>query len=416
MAKPRATKLQVQYLKIADLKPYSKNARTHSPAQVTQIAKSITAFGFTNPILIDGKNGLIAGHGRLLAASQLGMAEVPTIALVGLSEAEKRALIIADNKLAMNAGWDDDMLRLELADLTALGADLDLLGFTDAELANLMGDRGGKTDPDAVPMPVDEPVVQLGDLWHLGQHRLLIGDSTDADAVDRLLAGAKPHLMVTDPPYGVNYDPTWRQRAGVSKNKAKMGKVTNDDRADWTPAWALFPGDVAYVWHGGLHSSTVEASLKDAGLAVRSQIIWNKDRFALGRGDYHWRHEPAWYAVREGKKGSWAGDRKQDTVWNIPAREDGGHGHGTQKPIECMRRPIVNNSKAGDAVYDPFLGSGTTLIAAQMEARVCYGLEISPQYGQVIIERWQAFTGEVALLDGKTPFSAIVSPKKRRKS
>ena len=240
----------------------------------------------------------------------------------------------------------------------------------------------------------------MGDVWQLGNHRLICGDSTDKKTVDRLLDGAKPHLLVSDPPYGVNYDPSWRAKAGINKNKAKMGKVSNDDRADWTPAWKLFSGDVAYVWHGGLHSSTVEASLKDAGFVIRSQIIWAKDRFALGRGDYHWRHEPAWYAVREGKNGHWASDRKQDTVWNIPARDDGGHGHSTQKPVDCMKRPIENNSSVGQAVYEPFSGSGTTIIAAEMTGRHCYAIELNPVYVDIAVKRWEDFTGQKAVRNG----------------
>ena len=232
------------------------------------------------------------------------------------------------------------------------------------------------------------------------QHRIACGDATDADTVAKLLDGAKPALMVTDPPYGVEYDPGWRQRLGVSMNREKMGKVLNDDRADWREAWALFPGDVAYVWHAGLFASTVQQSLEAVGFVCRSQIIWAKDRFALSRGDYHWQHEPCWYAVRKGSVGHWNGDRAQGTVWNIKAREDGGHGHGTQKPLECMRRPILNNSAPGQAVYEPFSGSGTTLIAAESSGRTCYAIELNPAYVDVAVIRWQTITGKSARLAG----------------
>jgi DNA modification methylase len=391
---------QVDRRPVSSLVPYANNARTHSEAQIAQIMASIQEWGWTVPVLIDEVGGIIAGHGRVLAAQKLGLTDVPVMVAAGWSATQKRAYVIADNKLAENAGWDDGVLRLELAELKLGELDLGLLGFDDAELASLLGLPKGLTDPDDVPAVPKAPITLVGDLWILGQHRVLCGDATSTEDVARLLAGANPNLMVTDPPYGVNYDPSWRARAGVNLNAKKLGKVENDDRADWTPAWHLFTGDIAYVWHGGLHSAVVEQSLKTAGFAIRAQIIWNKDRFVLGRGDYHWRHEPAWYAVREGKKGCWAADRKQDTVWNIPARDDAGHGHSTQKPVECMRRPILNNSKAGDAIYEPFCGSGTTVIASQMEGRICYGMEISPAHVDVIVRRWEQFTGHEARLDG----------------
>jgi DNA modification methylase len=250
----------------------------------------------------------------------------------------------------------------------------------------------------------------------ISKHRIICGDSTSAETIAALLDGERPHLMVTDPPYGVEYDPEWRKRAGVSLNAKKMGKVLNDDRADWTDAWALFPGDVAYVWHGALHASTVEASLAAAGFKVRSQIIWAKDRFALSRGDYHWHHEPAWYVVREGGKGHWSGDRKQSTLWMIPARDDSGHGHSTQKPVECMKRPIENNSEPGDAVYEPFSGSGTTIIAAEMTGRRCFAVELNPAYVDVAVRRWEAFTGSDAVLDGDGRTFAQISAERLREA
>ena len=203
-----------------------------------------------------------------------------------------------------------------------------------------------------------------------------------------------PHLMVTDPPYGVEYDPTRE-----SDNTLRSGKVLNDDRADWREAWAMFPGDVAYVWHSDMFSHVVLESLESCGFEHRAMIIWGKNRFTLGRGHYHWQHEPCWYAVRKGGTGHWNGDRKQSTLWNIAAREDGGHGHGTQKPVECMRRPIENNSVAGDGVYEPFSGSGTTIIASEQTGRRCYAMELSPNYVDVGVRRWQQFTGKRARLE-----------------
>ena len=214
--------------------------------------------------------------------------------------------------------------------------------------------------------------------------------------------------MVTDPPYGVSYDPTWRNRAMPGKRSRRTGKVANDHQADWGPAWALFPGAIAYVWHGALHATTVARSLDEWGFKIRAQIIWAKERLVIGRGDYHWQHEPCWYAVRD--KGHWLGDRKQTTLWTIPAGgQDADTIHGTQKPVECMRRPLLNHSKPGDLVYDPFLGSGTTLIAAETTSRACRALEIEPGYVDIIIRRWEAFTGQEAMLEGTSQSFAAVS-------
>ena len=404
--KDLSTQLAVIYKPVNDLRPYANNARTHSDEQIAQIAQSIARFGFTNPILADPENGVIAGHGRLLAAKKLGLADVPVIELRDLTHAQKAAYVIADNKLALNAGWSVEMLRLEMAQISELGEDLELTGFSEDEIAKLMGDKQGLTEPDAIPENVP-PVAKLGDLWELGNHRLICGDSTQQNVVSRLLGLVKPHLMVTDPPYGVEYDPKWRAGAGINKNHQKMGVVANDGNANWREAWALFPGVVAYVWHAGRYASEVQKSLEDCGLIVRCQIVWAKDRFALSRGDYHWQHEPCWYVVRKGATGSWNGDRKQSTLWEIKAREDGGHGHSTQKPVECMKRPILNNSSIGQAVYEPFSGSGTTLIAAEMTGRHCYAIEINPAYLDIAIKRWENFTGEKAkLIDGSTEESA----------
>ena len=290
---------------------------------------------------------------------------------------------------------------MELGDLQSLGFDLSLTGFGDEEILALTS-RGttGLTDPDDVPDKPAVPVTRPGDLWVLGRHRLLCGDSTNGDDVAAVLDGVRPHLMVTDPPYGVDYDPEWRVRAGVSgKGEIAAGKVLNDDRADWREAWALFPGEVAYVWHAGLHAGSVADSLEAAGFKLRSQIIWDKGQLVLSRGDYQWQHEPCWYAVREKATGHWAGDRKQTTVWQIakPARNE--TGHSTQKPVECMLRPIENNSSPGQAVYEPFSGSGTTIIAAEMSGRTCHAIELNPAYVDMAVLRWQQFTGEHAILD-----------------
>jgi DNA modification methylase len=388
--------------RVDELIPYARNARTHSDTQVAQIAASIREFGFTNPILVDGERGIIAGHGRLMAARLLGLTEVPTLELAHLTPTQRRAYILADNRLALSAGWDADMLRLELGELQFEGFDLGLTGFDTDEIAGFLAEpTTGLTDPDDVPPVPDTPVSRPGDVWVLGRHRLICGDSTDAETVAAVLAGVRPHLMVTDPPYGVNYDPAWRNAALTGSQTQRTGKVLNDHRADWREAWALFPGDVAYVWHGALHATTVAESLTACGFDIRAQIIWAKERLVMGRGHYHWQHEPCWYAVRNGATGHWAGDRKQTTLWSISSRaQDADTVHGTQKPVECMRRPIENNSSPGHAIYEPFSGAGTTIIAAETSGRACHAVELSPAYVDVAVLRWQAFTGQQARLNG----------------
>ena len=653
-------------------------------------------FGFTIPMLVAEDGTVIAGHGRLMAAAQLGLAEVPVMVARGWSEEDRRLYTLADNRLAEIAEWDPEMLRIELGELREdFGIeDMGLIGFSADDLAEILPDAlleitGGLTDPDDVPEVPDAPVARPGDLWLLGKHRLLCGDSTVATDVEKVLGGVTPLLMCTDPPYGVEYDPSWRNQAGAAKTR-RTGKVLNDDRADWRETWSLFPGDVAYVWHGALHAREVIESLEVCGFTLRSQIIWAKERLVLSRGDYHWQHEPCqpagtmiqkviergsgsqpavvdevpietlqvgdfvvsynsyesvvrrrgrritrfgerqydgfmhtisaagrvtratpehrfsvrlnpdatdkqvvylmrrgdwwrvgrvglfnsrgfglatrladnngedawlvsvydnvveaqcaeqvlsckygiptthwevdawtknpdrvrsqemiagmyaslnlsaltaratqllrdhrlerdhpfirsgeklnfsrratrlvrscnvfakimqlpmptvgedftwvtitgndatpfsgsvfsmdvekdqhyvadgivthncWYAVRKSGKGHWAGDRKQTTLWQIASKDqDATTTHGTQKPVECMRRPILNNSSPGQAVYEPFMGSGTTLIAAQTTGRVCLGIELNPAYVDVAVQRWQDFTGEVAVLDGE---------------
>ena len=397
---------RIEMWPLAKLQPYARNAKTHGADQVAKIAASMAEFGWTVPCLVADDGELIAGHGRVLAATQLGLTEAPVIVLGHLTEAQRRAYRIADNKLTELGTWDEALLSAELNELLAEDFDLSLIGFDDAELEALLA---GEVEPetvsrdgeDNVPEVPEAPISRPGDLWVLGKHRLLCGDATIATDVERVLDGVKPLLLVSDPPYGVEYDPGWRNKAGAAKTK-RIGKVLNDDRADWRDAWALFPGDVAYVWHGALHATTVADSLEATGFNIRSQIIWAKDRLVLSRGDYHWQHEPCLYAVKKTGKGHWAGDRKQTTLWQIANKDqDAETVHGTQKPVECMRRPILNNSSPGQAVYEPFMGSGTTLIAAETTGRVCYGIELNPAYVDVAVERWQQFTGKDAVLEGE---------------
>ena len=417
---------RIELWPIDRLIPFARNPRTHSDAQVAQIARSIEEFGFNNPILVDTKDGIIAGHGRLLAARKLKRTEVPVIVLDHLTEAQKRAYIIADNQLALNAGWDEELLRAELAALQNEEVNLDLIGFEDAELARLLAlnDAAGLTDEDAVPDPPQDPVSRLGDLWLLGPHRVLCGDATSADAVARLCGTAadrrQPLLLVTDPPYGIGLDSEWRDRAGLNgKGPAEPSymkhrteghtntSISSDTRADWSEAYELLPDlHVGYVWHASKYTSEVLAGLLRIGFVHHQQLIWNKGRTVLTRTHYWFQHEPCWY-VRK-KNAPWYGKPGENsTVWDSPSpkfimggSDEEKFDHPTQKPVELMRRPILNHTRPGEVVYDPFLGSGTTLVAAEATNRVCYGLEIDPKYMDVIIERWQSFTGKKAILDG----------------
>lgn len=370
--------------------------------------------------MVDPDMVVIAGHTRLAAAQQLGIEKVPVHVAEGLTPAQVKAYRLMDNRSHEDAEWDSELLGLELEDLKMEGFDLGLTGFEDDELeALLAGQTVGLTDPDDAPPAPEDPVSALGDVWVLGRHRLVCGDATSKDAVEAALAGVRPHLMVTDPPYGVEYDAAWRQRAGLTGAGAATGVVMNDDRADWRAAWELFPGSVAYVWHAGTKADVVADSLRAVRIAVRAQIVWVKHRHVLSRGHYHVQHEPVYYGVREGEDdqwrfipehellayavkagdtAQWQGSRKQSSVWFIEHIKSD-TGHSTQKPVECMRRPIENNSSPGQAVYEPFSGSGTTIIACETTGRVCHALELDPAYVDVAVLRWQAFTGKAAVLE-----------------
>lgn len=373
------------------------------------LKRSVQEFGLVEPLVWNRRTGrLVGGHQRLRVLRDLGVREVE-VSVVDLDEERERLLNLALNRI--QGDWDQEKLRELLDELDRAGAALDLSGFTEREveeiLAGLAADPGdlGDAEEDEVPEPPEEPVTRPGDLWILGRHRLLCGDATVADHVARLLGDAKPKLMVTDPPYGVEYDPEWRVKAMGDGAARRRGRVSNDDRADWYDAWVLFPGDVVYCWHGGLHADVVKHSLERAGFEIRAQIIWAKPRHALSRGHYHWQHEPCWYAVRRGAEAHWIGNRSQTTLWEIPIFDgDDQKVHGTQKPLECMARPLRNH--AGD-VYDPFVGTGTTIIAAERFRRRCYAMEIDPRYCDVAIQRWQNCTGQKAVREDGTPFDAL---------
>lgn len=393
--------------------PYARNSRTHSQEQVAQIAASIKEFGFTNPILIDEENGIIAGHGRLLAAQKLGIEEVPVIVMHGLTDAQKKAYVIADNKLALNAGWDDEMLRVEFMELREMGFDLELTGFSLDEIAGLQVQEleEGLTDEDAVPDAPETPVTVLGDVWQLGDHRVMCGSSTDAHSVEMLLSGQMPNTMITDPPYGVEYDSGWRaDRTGMKKTaREETATLKNDNNADWYDAYALFPGNVAYVWHASAFTDVVMDGLRRAGFEIKSQIIWNKNVHALSRSDYQWKHEPCWYAIKKGANHNWKGDRTQKTIWDVQnvIFEKGAGGktsHPTQKPVELYMRSINNHTNPGEYVYEPFGGSGSAVISCEKTGRRSLTMELDEKFVDVIINRWQDFTGRLAVhaATGKT--------------
>ena len=392
--------MKIQEVAVDKLIPYAKNSRTHSPEQVGQIAASIKEFGFRNPILVDGV-GIIAGHGRLMAAQKLGLDKVPTIDCSDMTESQKKAYIIADNKLAMNAGWDNEFLTLELKDLEDEGFDLTLTGFDDKELdalLNVIEGTDGLTDENAVPDVPEEPKTKLGDIYILGNHRLMCGDSTSIDSVEKLMNGQLADQLVTDPPYNIAYE-------GGSK---KREQIKNDEMADeefrqflkdvYIAANAVMKaGAVFYIWHADTEGYNFRGAARDMGWKVRQTLIWNKDNSAFGRSDYHWKHEPCLYGWKEGAAHLWAADRKQTTVIECkrPSKSDL---HPTMKPVELMEYQILNNTKGSDIVLDLFGGSGSTMIAAEKIGRKSCLMELDPKYCDVIVKRWEDFTGKKAVL------------------
>ena len=386
--------MNIERLKLGEIVPYKKNNRKHSELQIERIARSIQEFGFNQPICIDENNEILVGHGRLLAAQKLGLKDAPIVRLNDLTEEQKRAYRILDNKLQNDSEWDFDSLSEELDFLQSNGVDLESWGLDD--LKSLFPEPEIEISEDDGPGDLPkETYIKLGDLIELGKHRVLCGDSTNQQQVDTLISDNAPILMVTDPPYGVEYDPNWRNEAAenglISYADRSIGTVENDERIDWRETYELFKSQVAYVWHAHRHAAEISQNLKDSGYDIISQIIWAKPMFAISRGDYHWQHEPCWYAVKKGHNHNWQGSRSESTLWEIERGCKEKTGHGTEKPIECMARPIRNNTAKGELVVDPFLGSGTTLIAADQLNRICYGMEISPNYCQVILERYKKY-------------------------
>ncbi|MEF2076572.1 MULTISPECIES: site-specific DNA-methyltransferase [Pseudomonadota] len=406
----------------AKLLPYARNARTHSEEQVAQIAASIAEFGFTNPILAGSDGVIVAGHGRLAAAQKLGLEIVPVVVLDHLSPTQRRALVIADNRIAENAGWDDAMLRIEIAALQDDDFDLSLTGFDADALAELMaGDEPegeGQSDDDAVPEVAETPVSRPGDVWLLGGHRLLCGDSTLAESYERVLDGEQVDMVFTDPPYNVNY-----ANSAKDKMRGKDRAILNDNLGDGfydfllaalTPTIAHCRGGV-YVAMSSSELDVLQAAFRAAGGHWSTFIIWAKNTFTLGRADYQRQYEPILYGWPEGAQRHWCGDRDQGDVWNIkkPQKNDL---HPTMKPVELVERAIRNSSRPGNMVLDPFGGSGTTLIAAEKSGRLARLIELDPMYVDVIVRRWQDWTGKQAtreadglLFDQAASDSSVIS-------
>jgi DNA modification methylase len=396
--------MKITYWPIENIKPYARNARKIPPRAVDKVAESIKKFGWRQAVVVDSDGVIICGHTRWLAARKLGRTQIPVHQADSLSPAEVKAYRLMDNRSHEESGWDFDLLGQELLEIRGLDLDLNLTGFNAYELDTLLLGTEDDERANLAPELPENPVTAPGDLWLCGSHRVLCADATQADAVARLLAATKPLLMVTDPPYGVGYQPRWREQAGLGRQR-QVGDVRKDDQADWSAAYQLFTGDVVYLWHAGVHAVEVARGLVSAHFEIRSQIIWVKQHFALSRGHYHWQHEPCWVGVRSGGKAHWQGDRTQSTVWQVANLNSfGGNrletatGHGTQKPVELMRRPILNHTRHGDSVYDPFLGSGTTLIAAEQTERVCCGMDIDARYVDVAVQRWEKFSGGQAQL------------------
>jgi DNA modification methylase len=400
--------LKIKYLLAADLVPYENNSRTHSQQQVDQIKRSMNEFGFTNPILLDENNGIIAGHGRLQAAQELGTKLVPTITLKGLTKAQRKAYVIADNQLALNAGWDLDTLKSELLTLKDVDYDLTLMGFDNDFLNGILQDvEEGKTDEDAVPEAPETPVTVLGDIWVLGNHRLMCGDSTSIDEVEKLMDGQKADLWLTDPPYNVAYE-------GKTKDALK---IQNDSMTDLdfrqflrdcyvAADFVMKEGAVFYIWHADSEGYNFRGAAMDAGWKVRQCLIWKKQTLVMGRQDYHWKHEPCLYGWKEGAGHLWAADRKQTTIleFDRPSRSAE---HPTMKPVELFEYQLLNNTKGSDLVLDSFGGSGTTMIAAEKNNRYSRLMELDPKYCDVIITRWEEFTGKQAVHETGKSFAEI---------
>lgn len=401
--------MQITMLPLSDIKPYENNPRIHGVG-IDAVAKSMREFGIRAPILVDNNRVVIYGHTRLQAAKQIGLVEYPCVIADDMTPEQARAYRIADNHVATHSDWDPDKLKLELDALKPFEfRELPLIEMAPIEFfPKTVNFEVGDKDPDELPtLPKPEIKTKLGDIYRLGRHRLMCGDSTSSEEVTMLTLHSNPIMMLTDPPYGVNLDQSWRDAALGDKALGEGNKNTikNDDRADWHQAYNLFKGDICYVWHASNKTDIVKKNIEDAGFDIRQMIIWNKSIMVMGRSAYHWKHEPCWYAVRKGKTANWVGDRKQTTVWDAASPKHIMSGsteektdHPSQKPVVLFEIPIINHTVETDSIYDPFGGSGSVLIAAEKTGRNSLTMEIDPAYCDLIITRWEKFTGQTAEL------------------
>jgi len=429
---------QIERWPVARLLPYARNARTHSDDQVLKLAASLVEYGWTAPVLVSDAGEIIAGHGRLLAAQQLGLDEAPVIRLAHLTPEQVRAYRIADNRLSELSGWDEELLAAELQALGADGFDLGLTGFEGAELDRLLalidGDGEGEAaGEDAVPEPPAEPVSRVGDLWLLGQHRLLCGDSTTSQDVIRVMDGKRAILFATDPPYLVDYDGTnhpskggagngkdknkdWGESYGITWDDASQGPELYEGFIRQAVAHAILPNAAWYCWHASRRQAMVESVWEKFGAFVHQQIVWAKDRGILTRSFYLWQHEPCFFGWLKGNRPPRVSDDYPGTVWTLPTVKVGEKTeHPTSKPIEVFALPMRQHTQRGEVCYEPFSGSGSQIIAGETTGRRVFAIEISPQYVDVAVKRWQTLTGRVAMLDqdGRT-LEAVAAERLRK--
>jgi DNA modification methylase len=390
--------VELRRVRAGDLLEHPRNWRRHPEHQRRALRALLREVGYAAALIAreeEGRLMLVDGHLR----RSIDPDQIVPVLVLDVTEEEADKLLATLDPISALARPDPERLQDLLGRVATSSAAVRELLAAVARGAHLPV-RPGLTHPDAAPPLPEVPTAKPGDLWLLGEHRVLCGDATEGADVARLLDGERPALTVTDPPYGVGYDPAWRARAAergaLSYAARRLGTVPGDDRSDWRAAWALVPGDVLYCWHAGREAASVQEGLEASGFSVRSQIIWSKPHVPISRGHYHWRHEPCWYAVRKGASAHWSGDRTQTTVWEIVLDQNVAGGHSTQKPVEAMERPIRNHD--APIVYDPFLGSGTTLVAAERVGRRCLGMEIDPGYVDVAVTRWERYTGHRAHL------------------
>ena len=414
------TTTQMQLVDINKLIPYVNNARTHSPEQITKLRSSLREFGFINPVLIDREYNVLAGHGRIAAAKEEGINEVPCVFVEHLSEAQKKAYILADNRMSLDAGWDDELLKVEMASLQEMGFDVGMTGFDESELADLFADDNNTSakddDFDLTAALEKASFVQRGDIWTVGRHRLMCGDATSAEDVAALMSGTKANLILTDPPYGVSF----RSSSGLTIQNDSM---KNEEfynfllSAFQCMVEHLESGGAAYVFHADTEGLNFRRAFVDAGLHLAACCIWVKDSVVLGRSDYQWQHEPVLYGFLQNGKHKWYSDRKQTTIWNF-AKPKRNADHPTSKPLDLLSYPIGNSTQENAVVIDTFGGSGSTLMACEKMNRICCTMELDEKYASVILRRYVEDTGDAdgvyVIRNGKKiPYSDLVKEVER---